>query len=767
MKLEIVLQPKQKIAFEKSLKTPCLFYGGAKGGGKSYLVRAREVYRRLKHPGTTGLIIRKTYPELLSNHIRRFFIEYPIVKQWYRATEKAIYWPNGSVTEFSHLGTTDDVYNYQGREYEDISIDEITQHEEEVFKILRSSNRTTHKDVNPTMLLTGNPGGIGHEWAKRLFINRVFERKEEPSDFDFVQAKVYDNKALIDADPAYLGRLEALPEHKRRAYLEGDWDSFEGQVFAEFRRELHVAEPMFPKKEFAHFLSFDWGYRAPFSCHASALVPSKHEGKDFFRVVTYQEWYGTEKHPSEWARIIKEEARCRDFKKAYADPSMFNIKADGSISIAKEIMNTWKRLGKFRVTIKPGSKNRIQRVATVHNWLSIGPGGVPYWIITENCKNLIRTLPILVYDSHRIEDVDTSLEDHCLPANTLIHTVRGKKRINELVGESGYLLSREGQIKRFYNVRLTGFNSLYGIWLRNGLYVEATSKHPFLTKRGWVNASDIRSDDMIQCVYEGKNGKSDNSRIRRGEILQMRVLLRTLIKKVQGFKKVAQGCLEISLGVYSKWVSYSSQGWKQKQQPDRKFGIRQGWQSFKRSLEKSFREREGSEEKKILEDSSPRGGKVAQIKKGFGMAQEALGRKYRKSNEGKKTYLRYLWKGIHNEVSWKVNLLRAELQSKSVAYEKVRKTVSLPTKVAVYNLEVEDTQAFCVNGGIVVHNSYDSVGYLLSMMKWIDAKPGGVSRPKPKRKYQKQLIEKDGGILSLDTDKFAVAPRKTADWYHR
>lgn len=419
MKLEITLQPKQKKAFLASLETPVLFYGGAKGGGKSYLIRGREVYRRLKHPKTKGLIVRKTYPELLSNHIRMFFTEYPIVREWFRAGEKAIYWPNGSITEFSYLKGTNDVYTYQGREYEDISIDEITQHEELVFKILRSSNRTTHKDIKPTMLLTGNPGGIGHGWAKRLFIDRLFMGNESPEDFGFVQAKVYDNKALMDADPAYIRRLEDLPDNLRRAYLEGDWDVFAGQVFNEFRRELHICDRVVPKTTYPHFLWIDWGYSGreshagAFAAYAAALVKENHQGQSFNRVIIYREWYGKHKYPDEWAETIYKSRPVPKFREGWCDPSMFNPQSDGSTPIAELMQRKWKELyGKQWITMKRGSKNRIGRVATVHNWLSLAPDGLPYMLIARSCINLIRTLPLLVYDTYNVEDVDTEGEDH-------------------------------------------------------------------------------------------------------------------------------------------------------------------------------------------------------------------------------------------------------------------------------------------------------------------------------------------------------------------
>lgn len=415
IELNITLQPKQKEALIKSLKTPVLFYGGARGGGKSYLVRAREVYRRLKYPKTTGLIVRKTYPELLSNHIRKFFEEYPITKQWYNKGEKAIYWPNGSVTEFSHLSTTDDVYSFQGREFVDISVDEAGQHEEEVIKILRASLRTTNPTVKPTMFLTGNPGGIGHQWLKRIFVDRSFKENEEPKDYGFVQAKVYDNFALMKANPEYIGNLKGLPDEKRRAYLDGDWDVFSGQVFSEFRRDYHVIRGFIPRKDFPIFLSFDWGYNAPFACYAHVIVDLKIDGKVFKRVITFKEWYGKERHPQEWAQDIYSDIKGYKILGAYCDPAMFNRKSDGSISISDEMENLWNK-DEYFLGLQRGSNDRIKGWAIMHRWLSTAPDGFPFWQIANTCENLIRTLPFLVYDEHRVEDLDTTQEDHAADA---------------------------------------------------------------------------------------------------------------------------------------------------------------------------------------------------------------------------------------------------------------------------------------------------------------------------------------------------------------
>lgn len=265
MDITIRFQPKQRQAYDKSLVTPVMFFGGAKGGGKSYLVRAREFLRRMGTKGTKGLIVRKTYPELLANHIRPFFVEYPGVRDWYNKSEKTIYWPNGSTTEFSYLKSPDDVYTYQGREYEDISVDEVTQHEWETIKILQSSNRTTINGFIPTMFLTGNPGGIGHQEVKRIFIDRSFHPDEMPEDYDFVQAFVQDNEALTSADPNYVRRLEGLPDHLRRAYLLGDWNIFAGQAFPELARHVHIIPPFALQEPVRWFAGYDWGHEHPFA----------------------------------------------------------------------------------------------------------------------------------------------------------------------------------------------------------------------------------------------------------------------------------------------------------------------------------------------------------------------------------------------------------------------------------------------------------------------------------------------------------------------
>lgn len=306
--LKISLQPKQYEAYKDIIegKYKYLFYGGAKGGGKSYLIRANQIERRMEFAGTTGVVIRKTYPELVANHIRKIFQEYPFTKQWFKAAEKSIYFPNGSVLDFRYLSSTTDVYTYQGLEYDDICLDEAGQHEEEVFKILGTSLRSDpairirHKNFTPCFLLTGNPGGIGHGFLKRLFIERKFTAKEKPEEYGFIQSKIYDNPIFLKANPEYLQTLKNLPDDLRRAYLDGDWTVFLGQYFSDFREDVHVIEPFEIDPEWNKLFAVDWGY-SPSPYHVGWYAID-----NFGNIYKYRELEGLETSPVELAEKIVE-----------------------------------------------------------------------------------------------------------------------------------------------------------------------------------------------------------------------------------------------------------------------------------------------------------------------------------------------------------------------------------------------------------------------------------------------------------------------------
>lgn len=392
------IQPKQKEALRMSLSTPVLFFGGAKGGGKSWLIRVREIARRLKYPSTQGLIVRRTYPELRANHISKMFQEYPILKNWYKSAEKTIYYPNGSTTEFSYLKNKDDVWTYQGREYQDISVDEITQHEEEVFKTLRSSLRVSpiSPEIRPTVFLTGNPGGIGHAWIKRIFVDRNFREGEKPEDFAFIQAFVSDNKALMEADPEYIKRLQDLPEHLRKAYLEGDWNIFAGQMFTQLSPSKHIVEPFKLPAGTQYFAGYDYGYNHPFGFVVIGLTPSG----EYYVVSHIKERFVD---VADQAELMLKMLENKGSVTVYAGHDIFDTRQGGSRTIEDQLLDAGFARSKHAI-VRAGI-DHINGIAELRKVFSDNPQKTPYLRFFSNARDVYDCIAEQQVDPNKPEDV--------------------------------------------------------------------------------------------------------------------------------------------------------------------------------------------------------------------------------------------------------------------------------------------------------------------------------------------------------------------------
>ena len=247
---------KQKLFFASRARYTA--YGGARGGGKSWALRRKLVALCLRYPGIRCLLVRRSYAELKANHVDPLLREYAGLMT-YRETDKRLDLPNRSSIQLGYCSSNRDVLRYQGQEYDIIAIDEATQLNEYQFSIFKACLRGVGA-VPRRMYLTCNPGGVGHAWVKRLFIDRAFRPDEDPDDYRFIPAQVYDNPVLTAADPDYVRQLESLPEKLRNAWLLGRWDVFEGQFLPEFRPEVHVAEPDAVPARLRYFAALDYGF---------------------------------------------------------------------------------------------------------------------------------------------------------------------------------------------------------------------------------------------------------------------------------------------------------------------------------------------------------------------------------------------------------------------------------------------------------------------------------------------------------------------------
>jgi len=442
MKL-VIPEPSEKQRLFLADEHKYVAFGGARGGGKSWAVRVKAVLLCFKYRGIKVMIVRKTYPELRANHITplcemlhtadpdrtKRFAEYNDAK-------KEILFPTGSRILFRYCDTDRDAARFQGTEVDVLFVDEATQQNEERMDRLKACVRGVN-EFPKRIYYTCNPGGEGHAWVKRLFIDKRYRAEEKAEEYSFIQSLVTDNKALMKSDPDYIRQLESLPPKLREAWLHGRWDIYEGQFFEDFRetvdltaaheagcelsaeelkrqrRWVHVIDPIDlsrgPAAGWKIFRSYDFGYGKPFSCAWWAV---DYDGV-IYRAL---ELYGCTQTPNEgvkWtpeqqfreiARIEREHPWLKGKPiQGVADPAIWDA------SRGESIAETAVRCG---VYFTPGDNNRIPGWMQMHYRFQFDENGYARMYVFSNCRAFIRTIPLLVYDEHSPEDLDTSMEDH-------------------------------------------------------------------------------------------------------------------------------------------------------------------------------------------------------------------------------------------------------------------------------------------------------------------------------------------------------------------
>lgn len=408
--------PSDKQTLFLQARTKYVAFGGARGGGKSWAVRTKAVLMAFRYPGIKIMIVRKTYPELRANHIsqlRDLLNGYAA----YKESNKELTFPNGSLIMFRYAQNTADLSKFQGTETDVLFIDEATQFTEEQFDRFKACVRGVN-GFPKRIYLTCNPGGVGHAWVKRLFIDRAYKETEHPEEYTFIKSLVTDNKAMMATNPDYKRQLEALPPKLRKAWLDGDWNIFEGQFFEDFvdrpemyerRTWTHVIEPFEVPDGWTIYRSYDHGYARPFSCGWWAV---DYDGVAY-RIL---ELYGCTETPNEglkwtpdkvFAEIHRIETEHRWLKgkriHGVADPAIWDAQYGESIA---------ETAARHQVYFDRGDHERLPGWMQVHYRLAFDAHGYPMMYVFKNCKGFIRTMPLLQYDQHKPEDVDTDGEDH-------------------------------------------------------------------------------------------------------------------------------------------------------------------------------------------------------------------------------------------------------------------------------------------------------------------------------------------------------------------
>ena len=392
--------PRQREFFESKARHTA--YGGARGGGKSWAIRRKLVLLALHYPNLQLLLLRRTLSELTENHVRALQTELSGFVD-YNQTQRVFTFPNGSRIKLGYCDNEQDVYCYQGQEYDVIAMEEATQFTESQMQFLSTCNRTVRTDFTPRMYYTCNPGGVGHGWVKRLFIDRRYRGSERAEDYVFIPARVTDNPFLM-RDKHYQTTLENLPEPLRRAYLDGDWDVLAGQYFGEFSRNRHVVDPFTIPKSWRKFRAMDWGYNDPCAVLWFAVAPGG-------RVYAYREYYERKVLSSETARRIRQLTDEETIAYTAASPDAWQSRGmSGSQDLSG--MSIAEVFAHGGVPLIRADNARIPGWQRVREYLAEADDGLPRLLIFRTCENLIRTLPMLTFDEHFSEDVSAHCEDH-------------------------------------------------------------------------------------------------------------------------------------------------------------------------------------------------------------------------------------------------------------------------------------------------------------------------------------------------------------------
>lgn len=430
-------QPRQKL-FHYTTTDPKywadeILYGGAAGGGKSAAIVGDAFKNAVKYEGINILVLRRTLGELEGSIILKMLEWYPREICKYNSS-KHVWEINipGRLTSRIWCGYCEqenDVYRYQGKEFEIIYMDEATHFTFSQFKYLKSRNRTANQKaieagLRPHMKLTTNPGGVGHVWVKKRFIDigewenahnvqelddeeqPVFDREGNPvcTRRIFIPAKLSDNQ-YIDSD--YENKLLTMEDKLKRQLLDGDWDALEGQFFSEFSRAIHVVEPFDIPSDWKRFRMMDEGYNDPYVCLWAAL---DRDGNCYI----YREFIKSRLLSSEQAQKTIELTYGERIDYSVGDTSFWNKgKADGKAPFEVFIEHS--------ITMIQATKERVNGWKRVREWLHVFDDTNPVTgetfknarlKIFKNCKGLIEALPAMIIDDHNPEDIEDHTLDH-------------------------------------------------------------------------------------------------------------------------------------------------------------------------------------------------------------------------------------------------------------------------------------------------------------------------------------------------------------------
>lgn len=538
-----------------------IFYGGARGGGKTAGILAHWLKHSAKWGShAKGIIFRRTFDEL-EEIIQQSDDLFPKLGAYYAISKRTWEFPNRSKLLLRFLDKDDQAKKYLGRSYTWIGMEEITNWKspDPVDKI-KGCLRSAH-GVRCQWVATGNPGGLGHNWVKARFIDPSppfvpYRDAVTGSWRVFIPAKLEDNFTLMANDPTYGDRLKGTgPEWLVKAWREGIWDIVAGGMFDDiWDRSTHVLRPFAIPKHWIVERAFDWGSSAPFSigwwatCTGEPIVlPDKSE-LYFARgtKIRIAEWYGWNGKPNKGLNMVDTEiareavmlekrmmeAHGYRIQEGPADPAIFAITNGHSIAQAMGA------IGLDFIPASTGPGSRVTGWETMRRMLTASkkqPMEEPGLFVFDTCRQFIRTVPTLPRDLKKIEDVD------CLVAGTLVETARGQIPIEQVrVGE---LVHTPLGLRHVVRSNYSGIAPTVAVQFSNGQTLTGTLNHGVFTyEHGLVPLSELQPG---MTVEERESAWSKLSSTMRSSIAAILGDVTTTLTAVFS-PTVAQACIDKS-----------------------------------------------------------------------------------------------------------------------------------------------------------------------------------------------------------------------------
>lgn len=413
----MALEPKQLEAARLVGKKSYIYFGGARGGGKTYASMGIALYAAMLFPNIKIAFARKTIKELDKELIPRFLNILPSWLYTYYRSEKMLYFDynnkgsrKGSSINFISFENPEDAQKEQGIERQLYVIDEANNINYDVLTLLRGSLRnTTVPGWKPTMFMTGNPGGISDHFFKKYFVYSDYEswtaeELERKDEYAFVQSYATDNTKLMEQDPGYIDRLAELPKHLREAWLEGKWDTFAGQFFEEWNEAIHVVPPFDIPDSWVKWRSIDLGRgKHPSVCGWFSQDPN--DGTLYmYRELSH---YGSIQDFIDGVLLLSPPNE--KYATTYADPAIFA--ADNDVYDNSQFF--------FRSGLPIERANNSRQIGwrNMKEWLHWTAGAegkterMPRLRFFSTCSGTVKTLPTLQYTKKAIDDLDTRQQD--------------------------------------------------------------------------------------------------------------------------------------------------------------------------------------------------------------------------------------------------------------------------------------------------------------------------------------------------------------------